>query len=135
MGFNIYCIGYITKKPQWNVNSVNPLYLMINIIDGFIEEKDRDKYFSIASTDRNSEVLKKYSEVWSGIKACIEKINDSELGEYDKDFKKIKFNSDDDIPLNKQLYFLTITVIICNIFEKDAKYYPQCFLDECLYEV
>ena len=48
---------------------------------------------------------------------------------------KIKFNSDDDIPLNKQFYFPTITVIIRNIFEKDGKYYPQWFLDECLYEV
>ena len=135
MGFNIYYIGYVTNKPQWNMNSVNPLYLMINRIDGFIEEKDGDKYLSIASTDRNSEVLNKYSEVWSGIKDCIEKINDNELGEYDKDFMKIKYNSDDDIPLNKQLHFLTITVIITNIFEKDGKYYPQCFLDECLYEV
>ena len=135
MGFNIYYIGYVTNKPQWNMNSVNPLYLMINRIDGFTEEKDGDKYLSIASTDRNSEVLKKYSEVWSGIKDCIEKINDNELGEYDKDFMKIKYNSDDDIPLNKQLHFLTITVIITNIFEKDGKYYPQCFLDECLYEV
>ena len=127
MGFNIYYIDCITRKPQWNVNSVNPLYLMINRIDGFIEEKDGDKYLSIASTDRNSEELKKYSEVWIGIKDCIEKINDSELGKYDKDFMKIKFNSDDDILLNKQLYFLTITVIIRNIFEKDGKYYPQCF--------
>ena len=57
------------------------------------------------------------------------------MGEYDKDHMKIKFNSDDDIPLNKQLNFLTITVIIRNIFEKDGKYYPQSFLDECLYEV
>ena len=48
---------------------------------------------------------------------------------------KIKFNSDDDIPLNKVLNFPTITVIIRNIFEKDGKYYPQSFLDECLYEV
>ena len=103
---------------------------MINRIDGFI-----DKYLSIASADRNSEVLKKYSEVWSGIKDCIEKINDSDLGEYDKDFMKIKFSSDNDIPLNKQLYFLTITVIIRNIFEEDGKYYPHLFLDECLYEV
>ena len=108
---------------------------MINRIDGFIEEKDGDKYLSIASADRNSEALKKYSEVWSGIKDCIEKINDSDLGEYDKDFMKIKFNSDNDIPLNKQLYFLTITVIIRNIFEEDCKYYPHFFLDECLYEV
>ena len=33
------------------------------------------------------------------------KINDNELGEYGKDFMKIKFNTDDDIPLNKQLDF------------------------------
>ena len=48
---------------------------------------------------------------------------------------KIKFNSDDDIPLNRQLYFLTITVIIRIIFEKDGQYYLKCFLRECLYEV
>ena len=73
MGFNIYCIGYITKKTQWNVNSVNPLYFINIRIDGFIEEKERDKYLSIASTDRNREVLKKYSEVWSGIKDLLKK--------------------------------------------------------------
>ena len=57
------------------------------------------------------------------------KINNSELGEYYKDYMKIKFNSDDDIPLNKVLNFPTITVIIRNIFEKDGKYYPQYFLE------
>ena len=102
---------------------------MINRIDGFIEEKVRYKYLSIASTERNSEVLKKYSEVWSRIKYVIKKINDSELGKYDKGFMKIKSNSDDDIFLIKQFYILTITVIIENIFENDGKYYPQCFLD------
>ena len=77
--------------------------LIINKIDGFIKKKQGDKYLNIASTDRNSEVLRKYSEVWNGIKECIEKINDSELGKYGKDYMKIKFNSDDDIPLNKEL--------------------------------
>ena len=48
---------------------------------------------------------------------------------------KNKFNSNDDIPLNKQLNFLNITVIIKNIFEKVGKYCPQKFLDECLYEI
>ena len=57
---------------------------MINRIDGFIEEKNGDKYLNIASTDRNSEVLKNYSEVWNGIKDCIEKISDDESGEYDR---------------------------------------------------
>ena len=115
VGLGIYYIGYVTKKPKWNVNSVNPLYLMINRIDGFIEEKNSDKYLNISNTGKNSEVLKKYSEVCSGIKDCINKISGND-GEYDKDFLKIKFNSDDDIPLNKGLYFPTITVIIRNIF-------------------
>ena len=57
------------------------------------------------------------------------------MGEYDRDYMKIQFNSDDDIPLKKQLNFPTITVIARNIFEKDGKYYPQNFLDECLYEL
>ena len=69
------------------------------------------------------------------LKTVLKKINNSELGEYDKDYMKIKFNPDDDIPLNKQLNFPIITVIIRNVFEKDGKYYPQIFLDECLHEV
>ena len=48
---------------------------------------------------------------------------------------KIKFNSDDDIPLNKKLYLPTIAVILRNIFEKYGKYYPQIFLDEYFYGV
>ena len=96
MSLAIYYIGYVTKKPEWNVNSVNPLYMMINRTDGFIGEKDGNKYLNIADTGRNSEVLKKCSEVWNGIKDFIKKINDND-GEYDKDFMKIKFNSDDDI--------------------------------------
>ena len=122
MGINIYYIGHAIKKPEWNVNSVNPLYLMINRIDGFIEEKNGDKYLNIASTERNNDELKKGSEVWDGIKDCIEKINNSELGKYDKYYMKIKFNSDDDIPLNKVLNFPTIKIIVRNIFEKDGKY-------------
>ena len=69
------------------------------------------------------------------LKIVLKKINDDKSGEYDEDFMKIKFNPDDNIPLNKQLNFPTITVIIRNIFEKDSKYYLRVFLDECLYEV
>ena len=59
MDLGIYYIGYVTKKPKWNVDSVNPLYLINNRIDGLIEEKDGDRYLSIASAGKNSEVLKK----------------------------------------------------------------------------
>ena len=40
---------------------------------------------------------------------------------------KIKFNSDDDLPLNKILKSHILTIIIRNIFDKDGKYYPQIF--------
>ena len=135
MNIDIYYIGYVAKKPEYKINSINAIYLLINRIDGLFKEKDGDKYLNIASTDINSEVLRTFSEVWNGIKDCIEKLDDSELGEFDKNYMKIKFSSNDDILLNKQLNFLSITVIVRNIFEKDGKYYPQVFLDECLYEV
>ena len=48
---------------------------------------------------------------------------------------KIKFNSDDDLPLSKILKLHMLTIIFRSVFEEDRKYYPQIFLDECLYEV
>ena len=87
----VYFIGYITKKDEYKINSVNPLYILVHRINGFIEEKKGSKYLNIASTDSNSEVIKKYEEVWSGIKDCIEKINDDKSREYEKDYMKIAF--------------------------------------------
>ena len=46
---------------------------------------------------------------------------------------KIKFDSDNNLPLNKVLKFHVLTIIIRNVFEKYSKYYPQIFLDDCLY--
>ena len=55
---NIYYTGYIKKKEEYKINSVNPLYLVIYKIDGFIQEKRGNKYLNIAFTDNNDEVLK-----------------------------------------------------------------------------
>ena len=138
---SVYYIGYITKKDEYKINSVNPLCLLVREIDGFIErnsveEKEGSKYLNISLTDSNSEVLKKYTEIWSGIKDQIKKINNGKLGEYGKDYMKIKFSSDDDLSLNKILMFRILTINIRSIFEEDGKYYyPQIFLDDCLYDV
>ena len=48
---------------------------------------------------------------------------------------KIKFNSDDDLPLNKPLKFNAMTIIIRSIFEEDGKLYLQAFLDDAMYEL
>ena len=55
---DIYYIGYITKKGEYEINSVNPLYFLVHRIDGFIEEKKGNKHLNIAFTDSNNEVLK-----------------------------------------------------------------------------
>ena len=67
----IYNIGYITIKKIddcENIYSVNPLYLLVNHASGYIEEKGLNKYLIFNSTDENKELLKKYNDVWNGIK-------------------------------------------------------------------
>ena len=101
-----------------------PPYLIVHEVDGFIEKKEGNKHLNFAFTDTNSEVLKKYAEIWSGIKDQIKAMNNGKSGEYGKDYMKIKFNSDDDFPLNKQLKFINLTIIVGTVFEEDGKYYP-----------
>ena len=125
---DIYYIVYITVKESEyvNTNSVNPLYLIINEVDGYVEEINGNKYLTLVSTDKNKEVLTKYTELWDGIKNSIEKIN-NKSGEYGKDFMKIKFNSDDSLPFNKTLKLHNMTIIVRPVSEEDGKYYPQVF--------
>ena len=85
MDISIYYIGNVTKNPEYNIDSVNPLYLLIGELDGFIEEKEGSKYLNISLTYNNNDVLIKYAEIWSGIKDQIKKINDGSIGEYAKD--------------------------------------------------
>ena len=110
----IYYIGYITIKDSDHVkiNSVNPLYRIAG-----------------------QKVLVKYTKLWDEIKYHIQTINSGKSGECKKDYMRIKFNSDDDLPLNKILKLHNLTIIVRSVFEEDGKYYPQAFLDECLYEV
>ena len=133
----IYNIGYITIKKIddcENIYSVNPLYLLINHANGYIEEKGVNKYLIFDSTDENKELLKKYNDVWNGIKNKIEEVSSGEC-DYEKDYVKIKFNSDDDLPLNKPLKFHNMTITIRSVFEEDGKLYSQVFLDDTLYEL
>ena len=56
-------------------------------------------------------------------------------GEYGKDFIKIRFELDDNLYLNKILKLHNSTVVVRSVFQENRKYYPQVFLDECLYEL
>ena len=80
---NIYYIGYIMIKKSddyESIYSVNPFYLKVNCTSGYIEEKNGDD-----SVDENKEVLKKYADVWNGIKNKIKAKNNNEENNYEKD--------------------------------------------------
>ena len=133
---DIYYIGYITIKDfdYVKINSVNFLYLIIDKVDGYIEEKYGNKYLIFASTDKNKEVSTKYTELWGRIWSQIIKISDKS-GDYDEKYIKIKFNSDDNLPLNEIQQLRNLVIVVRSTFLEDNKYYPQVFLDDSSYEL
>ena len=133
----IYNIGYITIKKIGdckNIYSVNLLYLRITHASGYIEEIDENKYLIFESLDENKESLKKYNDVFNGIMSKIKEINSDDC-DYKKAYMKIKFNSDDNLPLNKPLNFHNMTINIRSVFEEDGKLYPKAFLDNTLHQL
>ena len=84
--------------------------------------------------DKRDSVLKKYDQVFSGIKHHIKKIDNSEVN-YNADYDEIKFLSDDLLPLNKLIYFPTLNVVIRCVFKQNGVFYPQVYLDDCLYQM
>ena len=117
-GINICYIGYIAIKKIDDYESIynlNPLYLWANHANGYIEEKNGNKYFAFPSIDENKELLKNYANVWNGIKSKIKEIIDGKENDYEKDYMKLKFNSDDDLLLNKLLKFHAMTITIRSV--------------------
>ena len=113
----IYNIEYITIKKigdYENIYSVNPLYLCITHASRYIKEINENKYLIFDSIDENKELLKKYNDVFNGIMDKIKEVSNE--CDYEKDYIKIKFNSDDSLPLNKPLKFHNMTIIIRSAF-------------------
>ena len=69
----IYHIGYVTPKDLscTTINSVNPLYLIINKTNGYIEESNGNKYLTLVPTNKSKNTLKKYEELLNTIRFCI----------------------------------------------------------------
>ena len=133
-GINIFYIGYITIKKIDDCENI--LYLLVNHATRYIEEKNRIKDLIFDdSVNENEELLKKYADVWDGIKNKIKTINGSKENDYGKDCMKIKFNSDDDLPLNKPLKFHAMNITIRSVFQEGGKLYLQVFLDDALYQL
>ena len=87
-----------------------------------------------ASTGKNKEALENYTELWDEIKDQIETLSGDKAIEYKKYFMKIKFESDDDLPLGKILNIPVRIITVTSVFHENSNYYPQVYLHECLHE-
>ena len=127
VGIDIYYIGYVLYKLEYSANSVRPLYLSVKSLLGSVEKIDgsSDRYLVIDKS--NTEVINVFNTIREYIddKVILDKING---------FDKIRFSSDIDLPLGTLIQFKMLTIIIRCIIKKDDKYYPEIYLDECLYD-
>ena len=100
-----------------NISSINPLYLIIHSATGRFKDKNGEKYLILDSTD-------KYEEVWSGIRLEPKTLNGGKELFYEKNYARIRINTDDNLPLNKQLKFPTLTINIRCVLINGEKLYP-----------
>ena len=85
-------------------------------------------------TNESKEKIKTYEELWIKIRDLISSVTKNS-DDYDQIYIKIKLISDDKLPLNKMIEIPVMVIVVRAIFYENNKYYPQVFLDECLYEI
>ena len=109
------------------INSVIFLYLIFGKVIGYFEEINENKYLTLVPTNETKENFKRCEELWSKIRDLIRSVTKN-LDDYDEKFMKIKFNSDEELPLNKTIEISSMTIVVRTIFLENNKY-PQVFLD------
>ena len=124
IGVKIYHIGYVFK-PDYDYSTIRPLYLVINRLIGYIDEIEgsSDKYLVVLSI----------TSVLDKIRESIENKTEDQINPNIKVYDKSRFNSDIDLPLNTTLEFRSLLINVSCVIEKDNEYYPEIYLDECLY--
>ena len=133
---DIYYLGHEHKKKitECNeINSVNPLYLRVKDMKvQFKKGKGDNLCYLIIFAD--ADILGKFANIWKSIRAKIEE-NASGIVQYDKDYMKIKFESNDNLPTDNIVNMHLVTIIIRSVFAQNDEFYHQLFLDDTLYEL
>ena len=138
IGANIYYIGYVLE-PDYDCNTTNPLYFVINRLIGYMEEIEgsSDKYLVVAKSVRNKNINSVLDTVWGSIENKIEDIINPYPEPYFnikiKNYNKFRFNSDIDLPLDTSIEFRSLIINVSCVIEKDNEYYPEIYLNESLY--
>ena len=116
----IYYIGYVRIKDSKYVKCyrVNPLYLIFSKLKGYFGEINKSKYLTLVPTNESKEKLR------SKMRYLIRSITKNS-DDYDEKYMKIKFNSDDELPLNKTIEIYSMIIVVRAVFYENNKYYPQ----------
>ena len=132
IGANIYYIGYVLNL-DYDYSTIKPLYFIINRLIGYIEEIEgsSDKDLAFAKSVRNKNIISVLDTVWASIKNKIEDEINPNIKI--KDYDKFRFNSDIVLPLDTTIEFRSLVINVSCVIEKDNEYYPEIYLDECLY--
>ena len=122
------------KNTECNeISSVNPLYLRITDIKGqFKKDKSVNVWYLIIFGNEN--VLRIFTNIRKSIRTKIEE-HTGGIVQYDKDYMRIKFESNDNLPTDKIVNIRLATITIRSVFAQNGKYYPQLSLDSGLYEL
>lgn len=113
-------------------NGVRHSHFIINEVNGYIDEHNANTYLTQLHADRDIDALKKYGLLWKKIKDLFGSTCNSS-NNYNQKYMKIRFNSDDDLPLLPMMVFKIR--FFRSVFHEGNKYYPQMFLDEYLYKL
>ena len=138
IGADIYYIRYIAIKPQYDINSGNPLFLIVKHLLGRIEliPGSSDRYL-VFNEDSNDKIKDFWEFIEDEIVKLMKKNYKITFGDANNkvlDWNKIRLSSDADLPVDTTIEFHALTVVINCVIEKDRKCWPEIHLDAGLYE-
>ena len=130
IGANIYYTRYVLNP---DYDTINPLYLVINRLIGYIEEIEgsSDKYLVVAKSVCNKDII----SVLDVLSGSIENKSEDKIYTFPnnypnikiKDNDKFRFNSDTNLPLNTLIEFRSLVINVSCVIEKDNEYYPEIY--------
>ena len=128
VGTDIYYIGYVLYKLEYITNNVVSLYLNVKSLLGSAEKINGSSDRCLVIDKSNIKVINVFNTIkeYTEDKIILTKI---------EGFDKIRFSSDIDLPFGKLIEFKILTTIVKCIIKKNDKYYPEIYLDECLYDL
>ena len=125
----IYYIGYVTIEKGLKIYSAKTLYLIFGETNGYFEVINENRYLTLVPTNESKEKIKKYEKICIKIKDLI-RSRTKNVDNYDE-----KFDSHDNLPLNKTIKIPIVTIVDRAVFYENNQYYPQNFFGECLCEI